>query len=82
MSVTLYSTGCPKCNVLKKKLDNKEISYEYIDDQQLMIDKGFLSAPQLEVDNKYYDFNSARKLIDSYDAQDTFEQFVISQKAE
>ena len=27
MDVVLYSTGCPKCKVLKKKLDAKDIKY-------------------------------------------------------
>lgn len=31
MMITLYSTGCPKCNVLKAKLDSKNISYNYIE---------------------------------------------------
>lgn len=83
MSVTLYSSGCPKCRVLKQKLEKKSIPYEYVEDTQEMIDKGFKSAPQLEIDDEYYDFNAARKLIDIYDAQDSsFEQFVTSQKAE
>lgn len=82
MSVTLYSSGCPKCRVLKQKLEKKSIPYEYVEDTQAMIDKGFKSAPQLEIDDEYYDFNAARKLIDIYDAQDSFEQFVTSQKAE
>lgn len=82
MSVTLYSSGCPKCSVLKHKLDKKEISYNYVEDKDVMIEKGFKSAPQLEIDDEYYDFNAARKLIDIYDAQDSFEHFVNLQKAE
>lgn len=30
--VTLYSTGCPKCNVLKKKLDAANIPYTVVTD--------------------------------------------------
>lgn len=32
MTVTLYSTGCPKCNVLKKKLDAAGIKYAIVTD--------------------------------------------------
>ena len=31
--VILYSTGCPKCQVLKSKLDSKNISYELFDNK-------------------------------------------------
>ena len=30
--IRLYSTGCPRCNVLKKKLDESGIQYEIITD--------------------------------------------------
>ncbi len=32
MSVTLYSTHCPKCDVLEKKLQNKGIKYQAVYD--------------------------------------------------
>lgn len=86
MSVTLFSTNCPMCKVLKKKLDDKKIQYKLIDDTQIMIDKGFLSAPQLQIGDTVYDFNSARKLVDSFSncSNISFEEFVKceNQKAE
>lgn len=30
--IKLYSTGCPRCNVLKKKLDAAEINYTVVED--------------------------------------------------
>jgi glutaredoxin len=30
--IRLYSTGCPRCNVLKKKLDESGLQYEIITD--------------------------------------------------
>ncbi len=48
--VTLYSTGCPQCNVLKQKLDMAKVDYEVITDQNIMIEKGFQTAPVLDVD--------------------------------
>ena len=57
--VVLYSTGCPQCNVLKTKLDNKGIEYELVTDEDVMIAKGFMAAPILEVDGEVMPFSSA-----------------------
>lgn len=35
-NIKLYSTGCPKCNVLKKKLDAVGIKYDIITDMELI----------------------------------------------
>lgn len=54
--IILYSNGCPKCNVLKSKLDEKNIKYEICSDIDIMLGKGFKSVPMLEVDNKIMDY--------------------------
>ena len=59
MNVVLYSTGCPKCNVLKKKLDNLDIEYTINSDKELMQTKGFNLLPVLEVDNIPMEFKKA-----------------------
>lgn len=82
MAITLYSTGCPKCRVLTSKLDAKNIKYDVVSDEETMINKGFRSVPQLEVDRKVYDFNKARKLVDSFDNSESFESFVSSAENE
>lgn len=61
--VILYSTGCPKCQVLKSKLDSKNISYEVFDDKDKMINKGFTNVPMLEVDGEIMDFKKAVEWI-------------------
>lgn len=63
--VTLYTTHCPKCNVLEKKLDKKKIEYTLVDDFdiQAMVDKGIMSAPILEVDEKLMTFTEANKWV-------------------
>ena len=61
--MTLYSTGCPKCKVLKEKLDNLHIEYTICDDVDLMISKGFMSVPVLEIENKIMTFNEAIKWL-------------------
>ena len=65
MKIVLYSTGCPRCNVLETKLKNKGIDFEEINDTELMIGKGFDSVPILEVDGNYMDFGKANEFINS-----------------
>ena len=67
MTVMLYSTGCPKCKVLEKKMEQKSIPFRIEDDVDLMIDKGFTSLPVLEVDGEEMDFISAVKWVDGYE---------------
>ena len=56
MKVTLYSTDCPKCKVLEKKLDDSGVAYETEKDIDIMLEKGFVSAPMLEVDGVVMNF--------------------------
>lgn len=49
--ITLYTTHCPKCIILEKKLNEKNIEFEICDDIDLMLDKGFQEAPYLEIDD-------------------------------
>lgn len=59
MNIILYTTGCPKCIILEKKMNIKNIKYEVNDDVDLMQKKGFMSLPMLEVDGVLYDFKTA-----------------------
>lgn len=61
--ITLYTTHCPKCNILKQKLDKKNIEYNINEDVETMINKGFSSVPVLEVDNEILDFVNAIKWV-------------------
>lgn len=63
--VVLYSTHCPKCNVLSQKLNRKQVEYEEINDVEIMESKGFKQAPMLEVDGEVMDFSLANKWIES-----------------
>ena len=65
MKIVLYSTSCPRCNVLETKLKNKGVDFEEINDTKLMIEKGFDSVPVLEVDGNYMDFGKANEFINS-----------------
>ena len=61
--VILYEHGCPRCKVLKSKLDEKGIEYEDISDVEVMKEKGFKEAPKLEFDGVIMDFKEAVKWI-------------------
>ncbi len=63
MQITLYSNHCPKCNVLEKKLKQKNISYEEVNDIEIMKEKGYLTVPVLEVDSTSMDFRTANEWI-------------------
>lgn len=65
MDVKLYSTHCPKCIVLEKKLNQKNISFEEINDIDVMTAKGFMQAPMLEVDGEVMDFKQANDWINN-----------------
>lgn len=59
MKITLYTTHCPKCMVIEKKLAAAQIKYEICDDQNIMKEKEFNAAPMLEVDGKVMGFKEA-----------------------
>lgn len=61
----LYSTGCPKCKVLKKKLDSKNIQYKEVNDVEEMRKFGILSVPVLRVNTKLYNFTDAVNYINT-----------------
>ena len=61
--IILYSTNCPKCNVLEKKLQSKNIDFEICNDVDLMLSKGIQQAPYLEIDNELMDFTKAVKWV-------------------
>ena len=61
--VILYEHGCPRCKVLKSKLDQKGVEYETVNDIEIMKEKGFAEAPKLEVEEKIMDFKEAVEWI-------------------
>ena len=63
--VVLYSTGCPKCAVLKKKLDKAGIVYVEVTDTDEMIAVGLKSAPALMVGAELMDYVAAVKWANS-----------------
>ena len=66
MAITLYTTNCPRCTVLKKKLDMKGLSYGLVSDVNVMIDMGIRSAPVLMVNGELMDFSKAIEWVNQY----------------
>lgn len=66
MSVTLFTTHCPKCKVIEKKLAQKNIEYEMVEDINVMKEKGFKSLPMLEVNGQVFNFVEANKWVTNY----------------
>jgi glutaredoxin len=62
--VKLYTTHCPNCRALETKLQSKEIEFEEITDQSLMVEKQIRSVPVLEVDGRLLTFYEAVKWVD------------------
>lgn len=63
MNIVLYSNDCPRCKILKKKLEQNNIMFEENSDVEAMIQKGFTTAPILEVDGVIYNFKEAVEWI-------------------
>lgn len=66
-TIILYSTGCPKCRILKKKMDEKGIRYYTCTDMERMIELGFVEVPVLEVKGERFGFAEAVKWINQYE---------------
>lgn len=59
MNVILYSTNCPRCKILKSKLDDKEVTYSIVNDVDKMLSMGMTVVPVLEVDGVRMNFKEA-----------------------
>ena len=57
--IVLYSTGCPKCGVLKKKLEEKYVPYTENNSVDEMLALGITQVPMLSIDGVFYDFRTA-----------------------
>ena len=59
MTIKLYSNGCPKCKILKQRLDKKNIKYEESNDTNFLEQNKILSFPALVVGDKILRFYNA-----------------------
>jgi glutaredoxin len=65
MEVTLYSNHCPQCIYLTTLLNNKNVKFNEVNDEELMLSMGFMSMPQLEVSGEIMKFADALKWVNT-----------------
>lgn len=65
--VILYSIGntCPRCNILKEKLEDKDIEFTEINDVDEMLKLNIMSAPMLKVNDDLLDFKRANDWVNA-----------------
>ena len=65
MEVILYSTHCPRCNVIEQKLKSKNVNFTEVNNVEEIEQKGFKQVPMLEVDGEIMDFVTANKWVNN-----------------
>lgn len=64
--MTLYTMdNCPKCKMLKQKLEDKHIEIEIINDYDVLCEKGIESVPVLEVNGEKMNYAKANTYINN-----------------
>lgn len=63
MEIILYSTNCPKCKILEKKLTEKNIKFTKNNNVIEMSELGIDQVPVLSIDSKMLSFVEANKWI-------------------
>lgn len=59
----LYSTNCPRCAVLERKMEQLGIEFEKRTSIDEMLALGMTMAPMLKVDEELLDFNAANEWL-------------------
>lgn len=65
MDIVLYSTHCPRCTVLEKKLKSKGIKFEVETSIDDMLALGITQVPMLRVDDKLLNFAEANTWVNN-----------------
>ena len=58
-TVILYSTGCPRCSVLKKKLEEKGIKYTENNSVDEMLALGIMTVPVFGIGDELKNFTES-----------------------
>lgn len=64
--IKVYSSGCPKCKILEKKLQQHNIEFETINDfdSDELIKRGFYSLPIADINGDLHTFQETIQWID------------------
>lgn len=65
----LYSNGCPKCRVIKSKLEAKKITFTENNNVEELIPMGIRSLPILKHNDNIMEFCAANTWINQQEAQ-------------
>ena len=65
MNIVLYSTHCPRCTVLEKKLEAKGIKFEVETSVDDMLALGITQVPMLRVHDKLLNFAEANTWVNN-----------------
>lgn len=63
--LTLFSTGCPRCKVLKQKLQSKNIEYDEVTSVDDMLALGITEVPVLNVGGELLNFLRAVEWVNN-----------------
>lgn len=66
--IVLFSTGCPRCSVLKKKLEQKGIAYQENNSVEEMLALGITQVPVLKVEDDLLEFADANNWINKQES--------------
>lgn len=61
--IVLFSTGCPKCSILKKKLEQKGIVYQENNSVEEMLGLGITQVPVLKIGSRLLEFADANDWV-------------------
>ena len=74
MDIILYTSNCPKCLILEKKLNEKKLSYETCTDiraidEVLSHNDKITSFPFVQIDGQIYDFKAALNYVNKQEVK-------------
>lgn len=62
--ITLYSTNCPKCKIIERKLEQYNIPYLKINNVDEMVELGLEEVPVIkDSSGEFFDFMAANQLL-------------------
>lgn len=66
--IVLFSTGCPKCSILKKKLEQKGIVYQENNSVEEMLGLGITQVPVLKIRSRLLEFADANDWVNKQES--------------
>lgn len=67
--IILHSNNCPRCRILEDKLNSKNVKFQKHFDAAHLREQGFMTAPVLQVGDKYMAFVEANDYINEMEVQ-------------